>query len=110
MQLIRIGHDLGAGGHRGLQANARLAKSRILGSRFQGRKERQGYRHRHGFLGLAIGQHLGCQGHGPVKGSLQPWQGLTDARIAKLGQPLRRHLCAGQHIAQVVIDLGHRLA
>ena len=59
---------------------------------------------------LAVGEHVGGQGDRPAERALQPRQRLGDLGIAGLGHALGGDLGAGQHVAQVVIDLGHRLA
>ena len=61
-------------------------------------------------MGLAIGQHIGGQGHSAVQRPLKTRQGLGNTGITRLRQTLRRNLGAGQHVAKVVINLGHRLA
>ena len=61
-------------------------------------------------LALAVGHDVGGQGDGAVQRPFQARQGLGHLGIAQRRQAIRSDLGAGQHVAQVVIDLRDRFA
>ena len=110
MQLVGVGQHLLARADHGLQAHALRGQAGVLGGHVQGRAQRDDPRDGLGLLGLAVGHDVRGQVDSAVQGAFQAGKRLGHLGIAQRGQAVRRHLGAGQHVAQVVIDLGHRLA
>ena len=108
--MVCVGLDGEASRKRLHQPYAVGLQSRILGGGCHGRGQRHPILDRRRLLGLAVVQHIAGQGGGPTQGPLQTRQGLGHLGVGGIGQTLRGDLGRGQHVAQVVVDLGHRLA
>ena len=63
---------------------------------------------RRAFLGLAEGQGVGAERNRPVDGGDQDRRRPADAGILARAQPVRNQMRGGEHIAQVMTDLGDR--
>ena len=110
VQLLGIGAEARVRPDRGHETHAFASQAGVLGRGLQRRQHVQGLELRRGLLALAVGQHVLGQVNGAVQRPLQPRHRLGDLGIARLGQAFGGDLGAGQHVAQVVVDLGHRLA
>ena len=112
VQLVGVGLDLDAGLDLADEEDALrpIGEPALLGGGGQGVGQDDGNKAWRRLLGLAVGKDVAGQAHGAIEGPLEARQGLGDPGVRHGGQPLRGHLGAGQHVAQVVVDLGHRLA
>ncbi len=109
MKLFGIDLQIEALGDLGNKTHAFRRQPRVLGSGFRQFLEPDDLDLRCLLVRFAVGQDVLRQRYGAIKRALQTWQGLGNRRVSGVGEAIGGHLCRGQHITQVMIDLGNGL-